>query len=271
MCLYHWNFSVSCVYYDNFPVRDADTEFKSDTVKGASEPTRKVYEQPYVRTLFDAIAPRYDFLNHFLSLGVDILWRRRAIRFLEPYKPQRILDVATGTGDLAIEAARLEPKQIVGIDISQKMIDIGKVKIHAKKLESVIYFEIGFAEQLQYESDSFDAITVAFGVRNFSDLEKGLSEFHRVLRRGGVAIILEFSRPRRSLIARAYGFYSHYILPRIGGFISKNRAAYEYLPSTIAEFPDGAEFCSILRDAGFTDVQYFPQTFGIASLYRATK
>ena len=240
-------------------------------MKGASEPTRKVYDQPYVRTLFDAIAPRYDFLNHFLSLGIDILWRRRAIRLLEPYKPQRILDVATGTGDLAIEAARLQPKQIVGIDISQKMIDIGKEKIRAKNLESVISFEIGNAEQLTYESNSFDAITVAFGVRNFSDLRKGLSEFYRVLHRGGVAIILEFSRPRHSPIARAYGLYSRYILPRIGGFVSRKRAAYEYLPNTIAEFPDGPEFCGILRDAGFSDVQHFQQTFGIATLYRATK
>jgi demethylmenaquinone methyltransferase/2-methoxy-6-polyprenyl-1,4-benzoquinol methylase len=240
-------------------------------VKGESKPARKVYEQPYVRTLFDAIAPRYDFLNHFLSLGIDILWRRRAIHLLEPYRPRRILDVATGTGDLALEAVRLKPKRIIGIDISQKMIDIGMKKIRAKNLESVISLENGDAERLEYESNSFDAITVAFGVRNFTGLKKGLSELHRVLRRGGIAVILEFSKPRRSPIARAYGFYSRHILPRIGGAVSRNRAAYEYLPCTIAEFPDGTAFCDILRDAGFAEVQYFPQTFGIATLYRAMK
>jgi demethylmenaquinone methyltransferase/2-methoxy-6-polyprenyl-1,4-benzoquinol methylase len=240
-------------------------------VRGEPESARKVYQQSYVRGLFDAIAPRYDFLNHFLSLGIDISWRRRAIRLLEPYKPRRILDVATGTGDLAIEASRLMPGRIVGIDISKKMIDIGKQKIRAKNLESVISFESGDAERLEYESGSFDAITVAFGVRNFSDLKKGLSEFYRVLRRGGVAVILEFSKPRSATIARAYGLYSRHVLPRIGGFVSRNREAYEYLPNTIAEFPDGAAFCSELRDAGFAEVQWYPQTFGIAALYRATK
>jgi demethylmenaquinone methyltransferase/2-methoxy-6-polyprenyl-1,4-benzoquinol methylase len=240
-------------------------------VKGESEPAPKAYEQPYVRTLFDAIAPRYDFLNHFLSLGIDTYWRRRAIRLLIPYRPQRILDVATGTGDLALKAARLKPKRIIGIDISQKMIDIGMKKIRARNLESVISLENGDAERLCFESNSFDAITVAFGVRNFTDLKKGLSELHRVLRRGGVAVILEFSRPRFAPVALPYGFYSRHILPRIGGAVSRNRAAYEYLPDTIAEFPDGKAFCNMLREAGFAEAQCFPQTFGIATLYRATK
>lgn len=254
-----------------FPDTDATIETNSDIVKGEPGSTRKVYEQPYVRTLFDAIAPRYDFLNHFLSLGIDILWRCRAIQLLEPYRPERILDVATGTGDLALAASRLHPKQIVGIDISERMIDVGKEKVRAKGLEFVINLEHGEAERLRYESNSFDAITVAFGVRNFSDLKKGLAEFYRVLRNGGVAIILEFSKPRRRAVARVYDAYSRYILPRIGGAISRNRAAYEYLPETIAEFPDATEFCTMVRDAGFSEVKSFPQTFGIATLYRATK
>lgn len=237
----------------------------------ALKSNRRVYEQSYIRTLFDTIASRYDLLNHILSLGIDVLWRKRAIRLLQPYQPQHILDVATGTGDVAFEASRLKPQRIIGIDISSKMLEIGKAKVHARNLQSIISFEKGEAEQLRFESNSFDAVTVAFGVRNFSDLKKGLSEFYRVLRDGGIVVIVEFSKPRIFPIAQVYNWYSQRILPWLGGLISKNRSAYEYLPHSISEFPDSTEFCTLLTDVGFTDVQCHPQTFGIASIYVGMK
>ena len=234
-------------------------------------PNRQVYEQTYVRSLFDSIAHRYDFLNHTLSSGIDILWRRRAIKLLAPCAPKRILDVATGTGDLALEAVRLNPEQIIGIDISQKMLDIGRRKIRSRKLEHRITLESGEAEHLQFESGSFDAVMAAFGVRNFSNLELGLKEFYRVLRGGGCAMILEFSKPKHFPVKHMFRFYTRTILPFLGGIVSNNRSAYNYLPNTVAEFPDGEEFCALLRSAGFESAACFPQTFGIASLYIAKK
>jgi demethylmenaquinone methyltransferase / 2-methoxy-6-polyprenyl-1,4-benzoquinol methylase len=232
---------------------------------------RHVYEQTFVRSLFDSIAHRYDFLNHTLSSGVDILWRRRAITMLQPFRPKQILDVATGTADLAIEAARLNPDQIFGIDISPKMLEIGRRKVRSRKLEQLITLESGEAEHLRFESGSFDAVIAAFGVRNFANLELGLKEFYRVLRTGGSAMILEFSKPKRFPIKQLFHVYSQYCLPLLGGIVSNNRSAYEYLPSTVAEFPDGEEFCALLRSAGFTTAVCFPQTFGIASIYIAKK
>jgi len=232
---------------------------------------RHMYEQTFVRSLFDSIAHRYDFLNHTLSSGIDIIWRRRAITLLQPLKPKQILDVATGTADLAIEAVRLNPDQIVGIDISPKMLEIGRRKIRSRKLEQLITLESGEAEHLRFESDSFDVVMAAFGVRNFANLELGLKEFYRVLRSGGSAMILEFSKPKRFPIKQMFHFYSRYILPLLGGIVSNNRSAYEYLPSTVAEFPDGEEFCAVLRSVGFTTALCAPQTFGIASIYIAKK
>jgi demethylmenaquinone methyltransferase/2-methoxy-6-polyprenyl-1,4-benzoquinol methylase len=234
-------------------------------------PNRHVYEQTFVRSLFDSIAHRYDFLNHALSSGIDILWRRRAIHLLQPYQPKHILDVATGTADLAIEAMKLNPDHITGIDISSKMLEIGRRKIRVRNFGQRITLESGEAEHLRFESGSFDAVTAAFGVRNFTDLELGLKEFHRVLRRGGCAVILEFSRPKQFPVKQLFHFYSHTILPLLGGIVSHNRSAYEYLPSTVAKFPDGEEFCTVLRSAGFTTAVSFPQTFGIASIYIAKK
>jgi len=234
-------------------------------------PNRRVYEQTFVRSMFDSIAHRYDFLNHALSSGIDILWRRKAIQLLQPYQPKYILDVATGTADLAIEAVKLNPEHITGIDISPKMLEIGRRKIQMQKLERRITLESGEAEHLRFESGSFDAVTAAFGVRNFTDLELGLKEFYRVLRNGGCAVILEFSRPKQFPIQQLFHVYSHTLLPLLGGIISHNRSAYEYLPGTVAEFPDGEEFCVMLRSAGFTTADCFPQTFGIASIYIAKK
>jgi demethylmenaquinone methyltransferase/2-methoxy-6-polyprenyl-1,4-benzoquinol methylase len=234
-------------------------------------PTRHVYEQKFVRSLFDSIAHRYDFLNHTLSSGIDILWRRRAIDLLQPFQPKQILDVATGTADFALEAVRLNPEQIIGVDISLNMLEIGLQKIRSRKLEHLITLETGEAEHLRFESESFDAVIAAFGVRNFTNLEIGLKEFYRVLRRGGQMVILEFSQPTMVPIKQLYRFYSHNILPMLGGIISSNRSAYEYLPSTVAEFPDGEEFCVFLRSAGFAGATCAPQTFGIVSIYFAKK
>jgi demethylmenaquinone methyltransferase / 2-methoxy-6-polyprenyl-1,4-benzoquinol methylase len=245
---------------------------KSDkTYSGTSGLQRSTYETSYVQSLFDSIAHRYDLLNHVLSSGIDILWRRKAIRLLAAYQPKTMLDVATGTGDLAIEACTLHPESIVGVDISQKMLEIGTNKIHQRNLSSVITLQSGNAESLPFASGTFDIAMVAFGVRNFSNLGQGLSEFHRVLRSGGVTMILEFSHPHKFPIKQLYNFYATILLPVLGGAISSNRAAYNYLPSTISEFPDGEQFCNVLRSIGFTRVQSFPQTFGIATIYLAEK
>ena len=236
-----------------------------------SSQQRSTYEQAYVRNLFDSIAYRYDALNHILSSGVDILWRRRAVNLLKPMQPRFILDVATGTADFAIAAARIHPEHITGIDISPKMLERGRKKISAKHLDNMITLEIGEAEHLLFPPGSFDAVTAAFGVRNFSNLEKGLSEFHRILRSKGAAVILEFSTPAHYPVAWIYGFYAKRILPRIGGWLTHNRSAYEYLPSTVSEFPDSPAFSALLLSAGFNNVSCFPQTFGIASIYLAIK
>ena len=232
---------------------------------------RRTYEQTYVRSLFDSIAYRYDALNHILSSGIDILWRRRAVNLLKPLRPRLILDVATGTADFAIAAARIHPEHITGIDISPKMLERGKNKISAKHLDNLITLEIGEAEHLRFPPESFDAVTAAFGVRNFSDLEMGLSEFHRILRRKGAAVILEFSTPAHVPAALIYRFYINRILPRIGGWLTRSRSAYEYLPSTMSEFPDSPAFSKLLLSAGFGTVRCFPQTFGIATIYLAIK
>ena len=232
---------------------------------------RHVYEQTFVRSLFDSIAHRYDFLNHALSFGIDIIWRRRAIKLLQPLRPKQILDVATGTADLVIEAIQLNAEQIICIDISSKMLEIGRNKIRSKKIEHLIKIESGEAEHLRFETGSFDLVMAGFGVRNFSDLELGLKEFYRVLRVGGCTMILEFSKPKRFPIKQIFNFYSKYFFPLIGGIVSNNRSAYKYLPNTVAEFPDGEEFCSILCSAGFATATFYPQTFGIASIYIAKK
>ena len=233
--------------------------------------TRTTYDPSYIRTLFDTIAPRYDFLNHLLSLSLDVRWRRRAIDLLRQYKPRRVLDVATGTADLAIEASKLHPELIRGVDISREMIRLGREKIARRGLLAIITLEQGSAESLRFADQSFDTVTVAFGVRNFTDLARGLSEMHRVLRPGGVALILEFSRPRQSPFKEMYGFYFKKILPIVGGMVSRSREAYEYLPHTVGQFPDGEELLNVIAAAGFTQPRQYPLTFGIATIYLAEK
>lgn len=221
--------------------------------------------------MFNAIAPRYDLLNHLLSFGADFYWRRKAIDLLKPLKPRRILDVGTGTGDFAIVAVRLKPDEIIGVDIAEEMLKLGNKKLQDKNLNGLVRLEFGNAEELQFADDSFDAVTVAFGVRNFENLERGLSEMRRVLKPGGAALILEFSNPDSFPIKQMYGFYFTKILPLVGGKISHHREAYEYLPRSVDAFPDGGSFLDVLTKCGFRNSQQHVMTFGIATAYLAYK
>jgi demethylmenaquinone methyltransferase/2-methoxy-6-polyprenyl-1,4-benzoquinol methylase len=224
-----------------------------------------------VAGMFDNIAPKYDFLNHFLSFGIDKLWRRKAIRLIKPFAPSAVLDVATGTGDLAIEALKTGALKITGIDISTEMLEIGRRKIKQLSLDHQITLQQGDSEALDFADASFDAVTVAFGVRNFEDLPGGLSEIHRVLRKGGVACILEFSKPKKFPFKQLYSFYSFHILPFIGRIVSNDQSAYRYLPESVDGFPDGKEFLNHLREAGFVKTSEHRQTFGVATIYTAIK
>ncbi|MGQ8336523.1 bifunctional demethylmenaquinone methyltransferase/2-methoxy-6-polyprenyl-1,4-benzoquinol methylase UbiE [Sunxiuqinia sp. A32] len=224
-----------------------------------------------VEQMFDNIAPKYDFLNHFLSLGIDKLWRKKAVRILSKYKPERILDVATGTGDFAVTAVKTGAKEIVGFDLSAEMIKVGEQKVKKLSLDHLIHFQKGDSEQMPFENGSFDAITVAFGVRNFENLKEGLAEFNRVLKPGGVAVVLEFSKPRYFPFRQLYKFYFFHILPFVGGLISKDSAAYSYLPESVMAFPDDQEFLDIMKKQGFVSTTQKRLTFGIATIYLAVK
>ncbi len=230
-----------------------------------------VGEQPgkkaQVAQMFDAIAGRYDMLNHVLSFGIDRYWRRQAIDELREVRPLRVLDVATGTGDLAIGASNVIPATVVGVDISEEMLQVGREKVRRKGLEEKITLQYGDSEALPFKDGAFGAVTVAFGVRNFEDLQRGLSEIRRVLKPGGKVVILEFSHPRAFPIKQFYSFYSRHVLPRVGAAVSGDTGAYRYLPESVAEFPDGDDFLERLHRAGFTDCEWRPLTFGIASLY----
>ena len=221
-----------------------------------------------VEAMFDAIAPRYDLLNRVLSLGIDRRWRRKAVAMLEAEQPERILDVATGTADLALEAMRLDPKKVVGVDISEEMLRRGREKIERLGLSDRIVLQRGDAEKLPFSDNQFHAALVAFGVRNFQNLDKGLAEIRRVLRPGGALVVLEFSKPRAFPIKQAYAFYSRFILPRVGRAVSKNDGAYRYLPDSVAAFPDGEAFLDRMRQAGYHDLSCQALTFGIASVYK---
>ncbi len=224
-----------------------------------------------VAEMFDNIAHKYDFLNHILSMGIDILWRKKAIRLLKPYQPKQMLDIATGTGDFALEALALNPDKIIGADISRDMLAVGVEKIKKKGLQDKISFQYGDSENLPFETDTFDAITVSFGVRNFEDLEKGLSDMRRVLKPKGAVAIIEFSKPQQFPIKQLYGFYFKNILPGIGKLISKDARAYTYLPESVDAFPHGDAFVEIMDKVGYTNIKAYPLTFGIASIYLAEK
>ena len=224
-----------------------------------------------VARMFDNISHRYDFLNHFLSLGIDKLWRKKAISLLESQNPKLILDVATGTGDFAIQALSLKPDKIWGIDISEGMLDVGRKKIKDRGFDNIIELKTGDSENIPFEENKFDAVTVAFGVRNFENLEKGLAEIRRVLKPAGKLIVLEFSRPRVFPMKQLYSFYFKAILPRVGRFVSSDKSAYTYLPESVEAFPDGEDFLRILRHVGFNETKCKPLTFGISSIYSGTK
>lgn len=228
-------------------------------------------EKAYVRSLFDGIAYRYDLLNHLLSGGIDLYWRRAAVQLMTEERPERILDVATGTADFAIAAMRSGPKSIIGVDISEPMLEIGRRKVARRGWTDRIRLETGEAEALAFPDSSFDAAIVAFGARNFEDLDKGLSEMCRVLRPGGRIVVLEFSRPRRFPFRQLYLFYFRNVLPLIGRFISRDRQAYQYLPDTVMSFPDGADFLMRLGRAGFSSLRERRLTAGIATIYTGVK
>lgn len=224
-----------------------------------------------VAHMFNSISPQYDFLNHLLSLGIDIHWRKKAIKMLRQNPPATILDIATGTGDFALEAMKLNPKKIIGLDISDGMLDVGRTKIRSRGWDQTIDMVNGDSENLPFAENNFDAVIVAFGVRNFENLEMGLSEMHRVLKPGGRVVILEFSKPRHIVMQFFYGFYFRAILPLIGRLFSRHRTAYTYLPESVKAFPDGNDFLAILKKIGFQNTSCLPLTFGVSSLYYAQK
>ena len=234
-------------------------------------PRRFRSDKQYVRSLFDSIACRYDLLNHFLSGGIDLYWRRRAIGLLRDLEPKTILDVATGTGDFAIAAQRLQPERITGIDISEEMLALGRTKVSRRGLAQLIELRTGDAEHIECDTHSIDAAIVAFGVRNFEILEKGLSEMSRVIRPGGRIVVLEFSQPAHFPFRQVYFFYFKRILPLVGRLISRNDQAYRYLPETVMNFPEGSAFLGILRAVGFSNTQQHRLTFGIVTVYTGTK
>lgn len=224
-----------------------------------------------VQEMFNGIAPKYDLLNHLLSMGIDKSWRRKAMRELEGGRRGTVLDIACGTGDFSIEALRHGVERVVGADISENMLAVAREKAREKGLEDRLEFRYGDSENLDFEDGTFDAVTVAFGVRNFEHLERGLAEMCRVLRPGGKVVVLEFSTPERFPMKQLYRFYFKQILPRVGGFVSGDRKAYEYLPASVFAFPQGDRFLQIMRSCGYRNVAQRRLTFGIASLYTGEK
>ena len=242
--------------------------YQQETIKPYNEGEKTTQ----VEQIFENIAPTYDTLNHRLSWNIDKGWRRKAILQLEPFRPQTMLDIATGTGDFAIMAARmLAPQKLIGADISEGMMDIGRQKVKKAGLESIISFEREDCTMLSYADDTFDAITAAFGIRNFSCLDKGLAEMCRVLRKGGHLSIVELTSPVSFPMKQLFHAYSHTVLPVYGRLISKDTSAYSYLTKTIEAFPQGEEMVGILQKAGFSEASFRRLTFGICTMYFATK
>ncbi|MCD0490380.1 bifunctional demethylmenaquinone methyltransferase/2-methoxy-6-polyprenyl-1,4-benzoquinol methylase UbiE [Pedobacter sp. MC2016-14] len=238
------------------------TPYQSDTA------TKK--EQ--VADMFNNISGTYDFLNHFMSLGIDILWRKKAIKELKSIHPRLMLDVATGTGDFAFEAIKiLKPERIIGVDISSGMLEVAKRKINDRNLNEVFSVKLGDSEKLPFEDNHFDAITVAYGVRNYENLEKGLADMRRVLKPHGKIVILEFSKPQVFPVKQLYNFYFKYITPFLGRVFSKDQRAYSYLPESVAAFPDGKTFTALMDKVGFKETKHRPLTFGISAIYTGIK
>jgi len=238
-------------------------------IKPYSNSTKGKKDQ--VAEMFDNIAPRYDFLNHFLSFGIDKIWRRKAIRLLMKHSPSIILDVATGTGDFAIESLKTGAQKVIGVDISEEMLAVGRIKIKALGVDHRIILQSGDSEALEFADNMFDAVTIAFGVRNFENLSKGIDELFRVMKPGAIICVLEFSKPKYFPVKQLYTFYSFYILPFLGRLFSKDKSAYRYLPESVEQFPDGEEFLKVLKQSGFTQTREYRQTFGVATIYTGIK
>jgi demethylmenaquinone methyltransferase/2-methoxy-6-polyprenyl-1,4-benzoquinol methylase len=224
-----------------------------------------------VAQMFNNISANYDFLNHFLSLGIDHLWRKRAVKQLQKQQPKVLLDLATGTGDFAIACLKLKPEKIIGMDISSGMLEVGKQKMKKRAFDNIIDMQLGDSENMPFADHTFDAITVGFGVRNYENLEKGLGEMLRVLKPGGQAVILEFSKPKAFPIKQLFGFYSKVLIPLFGKYISKDERAYTYLPESVAAFPEGAAFVAVLQKVGYQTLEPIRLSGGIASIYIGTK
>lgn len=224
-----------------------------------------------VATMFDNISANYDGLNRVISFGIDISWRKKVVQLVSKNNPKQILDIATGTGDLAIMMSQLNPDKIIGLDISAGMLDVGKRKIANVNLSDKIDMVVGDSENMPFDDNTFDAITVSFGVRNFANLDKGLTEIKRVLKPGGTFVILETSNPTKFPFKQGYKFYTTYILPFIGKIFSRDKAAYSYLCESANIFPFGEAFNNILQKNGFINTEYRPVTFGVATIYSATK
>ncbi|AWH84976.1 bifunctional demethylmenaquinone methyltransferase/2-methoxy-6-polyprenyl-1,4-benzoquinol methylase UbiE [Flavobacterium album] len=224
-----------------------------------------------VAQMFDTISGKYDGLNRVISFGIDVKWRKKVLKMVAAKNPERVLDIATGTGDLAILMAQTNAKEIIGADISEGMMEVGRKKVTEKTLDSRVKLVYGDSENLPFADNYFDAITVAFGVRNFETLEKGLAEILRVLKPNGIFVILETSVPEKFPFKQGYTFYSKYMLPMIGRLFSKDRSAYAYLSESASVFPHGEALNNILRKIGFIEVKNMPQTFGVATIYSASK
>ncbi|MCE1200906.1 MAG: bifunctional demethylmenaquinone methyltransferase/2-methoxy-6-polyprenyl-1,4-benzoquinol methylase UbiE [Bacteroidia bacterium] len=224
-----------------------------------------------VEAMFDSIAHKYDFLNHFLSVNIDKLWRKKVVKTVAATNPSKVLDVATGTADLAIALSRFSYAEITGIDISRKMLDVGDQKLARKKLNNRIKLMQADSENLPFADETFDAVMVAFGVRNFEDLDRGLSEMFRVTRKGGMVAVLEFSKPNKFPVKQLYNFYFRNILPALGRIFSKDKGAYTYLPESVNVFPEGKAFMDRLSAAGYSSIEQKRLTFGIATFYSARK
>ncbi|MFZ0491254.1 MAG: bifunctional demethylmenaquinone methyltransferase/2-methoxy-6-polyprenyl-1,4-benzoquinol methylase UbiE [Salegentibacter sp.] len=231
----------------------------------------KLNKKKQVEQMFDNISGNYDGLNRVISFGTDVKWRKKVVAMVKATNPDSVLDIATGTGDLAIQMVPTQASRIVGLDLSEGMLSVGRKKIAARDLQEKIEMVQGDSEELPFEENSFDAITVAFGVRNFEDLEKGLSEIYRVLKPGGIFVVLETSVPTKAPFKQGYRMYSNFLLPLIGKIFSKDQEAYSYLSKSAAAFPYGTAFNNILKKIGFISVEDKPQTFGVATIYTASK
>lgn len=251
----------TCIFVQNSKMAEKITPYKDS----------KLGKKEQVTQMFDTISENYDGLNRVISFGIDIKWRNLVVDILSKKQPKNILDIATGTGDLAINMVKTGAEKIIGLDISSGMLEVGKKKVTEKNLNHIIEMVVGDSENLPFEENTFDAITVAFGVRNFEDLEKGLSEIYRVLKKSGTFIVLETSVPTKAPYKQGYRFYTKNILPLIGKLFSKDQSAYSYLSESASVFPHGKDFNNILGKIGFIEVENKPQTFGVASIYVATK